>query len=59
MDNCFKKLFGLALIGAGIAMSACQPKTPAEKIQDAAGDAAHETKQGMDRAADNVKDATN
>jgi hypothetical protein len=40
-------------------LSACQPQTPAEKAENKMEDAAHETKQGMERAGDKVKDATN
>jgi hypothetical protein len=49
-------LLGLALLAC--ALSACQPRTPGEKVKDAAQDAAHEANQGMDRAGDRVKDAT-
>ncbi len=42
-----------------VLVSGCQPQTPAEKVQDKVEDAAHETKQGMERVGDKVKDATN
>ncbi len=46
------------LIGSQLILVACQPQTTSQKIEDKAEDAAHETKQGMERAKENVKDAT-
>lgn len=45
-------LFNVAVLG-------CQPKTPAQKMEDKAEDAAHETGQGIERAGEKVKDAGN
>ncbi len=41
-----------------LALTGCQPKSTSQKIEDKAEDAAHETKQGMERAGEKVKDAT-
>ena len=40
-------------------LAGCQPKTPAEKVQDKVEDAAHETGQAIERVGDKVKDAAN
>jgi hypothetical protein len=53
----YKPVTLLAILAAA-AMSGCQPRTTSEKVKDKTEDAAHETKQGMDRAGDRVKDAT-
>ncbi len=47
---------GLVLF-SGFFVSSCKPSTPAQKVEDKAEDAVHETKQGMERAGDNIKDA--
>jgi len=49
----------VATLSLGSLLAGCQPQTPTEKAQDKVEDAAHETKQGMERAGDKVKDATN
>jgi len=45
-----------AVLTCGV-LGGCQPRTPAEKAQDKIEDAAHETEQGLERAADRVKDS--
>jgi hypothetical protein len=52
-----KILFSAFLMASSLV--ACQPRTPAEKAKDKIEDAGHETKQGMERAGDRIKDATN
>jgi len=47
-----------AVLVAGV-MGGCQPRTPTEKAKDKMEDAGHEVNQGMERAKDRVKDATN
>jgi hypothetical protein len=34
----------------------CKPRTPSEKIQDTAEDAAHEAKQGVERTGKHLKE---
>ena len=36
----------------------CRPRTTSQKIEDKAEDAQHEINQGMERAKENVHDAT-
>jgi outer membrane lipoprotein-sorting protein len=52
-------LFILALVVSAGVLSSCQPKTPAEKVQDKVEDASHEAGQAVERAGERVKDATN
>lgn len=47
----------LALFAMGAGLSACQPRTPAEKVQDKVEDAGHETRQGLERAGDKIEKA--
>ncbi len=49
----------VGLIITQLMLAACQPQTTSEKIENKVEDAAHETKQGVERAGDRVKDATN
>ena len=49
-------MVGLGLF-SGVFISGCKPTTPAQKVEDAAEDAVHETKQGMERAGENIKEA--
>ncbi len=43
---------------AFIAITGCQPQTPAQKVEDKMEDAAHETKQGVERAGEKIQNAT-
>ncbi len=52
-----KRLLPLAVVVLGLGFSACKPKTLSQKIQDKSEDAAHEVKQGVNRAAENANDA--
>jgi hypothetical protein len=52
-----KSMLLLAVVGLGLGLSGCQPRTPAEKAKDKVEDAAHETDQGLKRAGDRVNDS--
>jgi len=49
--------FGLALL-LYMGLPGCKPTTTSQKIEDKAEDAAHETKQSLERAGEKIKDAT-
>jgi ribosomal protein S7 len=55
MKNAWKLALALGLIVGG--MSACKPKTTAEKVEDKVEDAAHEAGQAAERAGEAVSDA--
>lgn len=40
---------------AALAVAGCQPQTAGQKVENAAEDAAHETKQGVERAKETVQ----
>ena len=52
-----KRLLPLAVVVLGLGFSACKPKTFGQKVQDKAEDAAHEVKQGTERATKNANNA--
>lgn len=45
-------------IGIFTLSTGCKPRTPAQKVEDKVEDAGHEVHQGMERAKENVNDAT-
>lgn len=51
-------LTGLVMVSMMTIGVGCKPKTTAQKIEDKAEDAQHEVQQGVERAGENVKDAT-
>jgi hypothetical protein len=56
-----RALVSLSVASAGIfCLSAvgCKPRTPTQKVEDKVEDASHEANQGMERAKENVQDAT-
>ena len=54
-----KTLFGWTVAAiTGLALAGCQPDTLAERMEDAAEDAAHETQQSLERAGDEIEEAT-
>jgi hypothetical protein len=57
-DLMLKLLTLLAAGYFGLALTGCQPKTPAEKAENKIEDTMHESKQGMERAGDRIDDAT-
>lgn len=51
-------MLALAVMGTlAAALSSCQPRTPAQKVEDAAEDAAHEAGQAVERSKENVNKA--
>lgn len=53
--KCIRSFAVIGLLGAGL--SACQPQTAGQKVENAAEDAAHETGQALERGKENVDKA--
>lgn len=51
-------LFAAASLGI-LSLGACQPKTPAQKVEDKVEDAGHNIEQGVERAGEKVEKKTN
>lgn len=58
MNNARKSSMGWMLFLLA-ALAGCQPRTAAEKAENAAEDAAHETGQVLERTGERAKDAVN
>ena len=59
MENNNKLLLVLFLMLTGALAVGCKPKTVSEKVKDKVEDAGHEMGQGIERAGERVRNASN